>query len=99
VGAALSLWIFGASVIDATLVAFVAISLMVVCRVVAWSDILGNTAAWNTFVWFATLVNLADGLNKSGFVAWFGQHAAALLVGYSPLFVMVVLVAFFFLIH
>ncbi len=99
VGAALGLWIFGASVIDATLVAFVAISLMVVCRVVAWSDILGNTAAWNTFVWFATLVNLADGLNKSGFVAWFGQHAAALLVGYSPLFVMVVLVAFFFLIH
>ncbi len=96
---ALGLWIFGTSAIDATLVALVAVSLMVVCRVVAWSDILAHAAAWNTFVWFATLVNLADGLNRCGFVAWFSQQAAGGLVGYSPLLVMVVLVMFFFFIH
>ena len=96
---ALALWIFGGSMIDATLVALVAITLMVVCRVVSWDDILGNASAWNTLVWFATLINLADGLNKTGFVAWFGQHVGALLAGHSPLPVMVALVAFFFLIH
>ena len=29
--------------------------------------------AWNVLAWFATLVVLADGLNKVGFVGWFGQ--------------------------
>ncbi len=96
---ALGLWIFGGNLFDAALVALVAISLMVVCRVVSWDDILQNSSAWNTLVWFATMINLADGLNKTGFIAWFGRHAAALLVGHSPLLVLVALVAFFFLIH
>ncbi len=96
---ALGLWIFGGSRFDAALVAMMAISLMVVCRVVSWDDILGHRAAWNTLVWFATMINLADGLNKTGFIAWFGQHAAALLGGHSPSLVVVALVAFYFLIH
>jgi len=96
---ALSLWIFGAPFIDPTLVALVVISLMVVCRVVTWTDILGNAPAWNVLAWFATLVVLADGLNKIGFVGWFGKHAAVLLAGYPPVGVMMALVALFFLIH
>ncbi len=96
---ALGLWIFGGNVIDAALVALVAVSLMIVCRVVSWDDILNHAAAWNTLVWFATMINLADGLNKTGFITWFGQHAAALLAGHSPLLVLVALVAFFYLVH
>ena len=96
---ALGLWIFGGRLFDAALVALVAISLMVVVGVVSWEDILAHTSAWNTLVWFATMINLADGLNKTGFIAWFGQHAAALLAGHSPLPVLVGLVAFYFLIH
>jgi len=30
-------------------------------RVVQWNDIIGNKAAWNVLVWFATLVTLAGG--------------------------------------
>ena len=96
---ALGLWIFGGSLFDAALVALVAISLMVVCRVVSWDDILAHASAWNTLVWFATMINLADGLNKTGFIAWFGKNAAALLAGHSPMLVLVALVAFYFLIH
>lgn len=96
---ALGLWIFGGSVIDPTLAAFVAISLMLMCRVVSWEDILGNKSAWNVFAWFATLFVLAEGLNKVGFVAWFGRAAAGHLAGYSPTVVMMALVALFFLIH
>jgi len=96
---ALSLWIFGGSFIDATLVAITGVSLMLVCGVVTWDDITGNKPAWNVLAWFATLVVLADGLNRVGFVAWIGQGTAALLSGYPPLVVMTLLVAFFFLIH
>lgn len=96
---ALGLWIFGGNIFDAALVALVAISLMVVCRVVSWDDILAHASAWNTLVWFATMINLADGLNKTGFIAWFGKSAAALLAGHSPLLVLVALVAFFYFVH
>lgn len=47
----------------------------------------------------ATLINLADGLNRTGFVGWFGQRAAAVLAGHSTGLVLAALVAFFFLIH
>jgi L-tartrate/succinate antiporter len=96
---ALGLWAFGKNVMDATTVALVVISLMVVLGVVKWDDILSNRAAWNVLVWFATLVTLADGLNRVGFVSWFAKKAAAPLAGLPLLTVMVLLVVIFFVIH
>jgi L-tartrate/succinate antiporter len=96
---ALGLWIAGGSAIDATMVALVGISLMLIFAVVSWDDIVGNAAAWNVLVWFATLVVLADGLNKVGVVGWIGRGASAFLAGYSPIFVMTMLVVLFFLLH
>jgi L-tartrate/succinate antiporter len=96
---ALSLWILGGDWIDPTLVALAAICLMVVCRVVSWQDIVGHHSAWNVLAWFATMVVLAEGLNKVGFIGWLGKHAAVLLAGQSPLGVMLALVALFFFIH
>ncbi|HEX7488994.1 MAG TPA: DASS family sodium-coupled anion symporter [Anaeromyxobacteraceae bacterium] len=99
VAVALGLWIFGKSFIDPTVVALPVISGMVMTGIVKWDDIIGNKAAWNVLVWFATLVTLADGLNKVGFVGWFAKGAAGALSGIPPLAVMVVLVALFFLVH
>jgi len=96
---ALALWIFGSNWIDATTVALVVISLMVITGVVKWDDILSNKPAWNVLIWVATLITLADGLNKVGFVAWLANGAAALLTGWPPIVVMVVLVIIFFLVH
>ena len=96
---ALALWIFGGNLIDATTAAGFVISLMIITGTVTWDDILANKQAWNVLVWFATLVALADGLNKVGFVTWFAKSMAALLTGMSPLVVMVVLVVIFFIIH
>ena len=96
---ALGLWIAAGSVIDATMVALVGISLMLIFAVVSWDDIIGNTPAWNVLVWFATLVVLADGLNKVGVVDWIGRSASAVLAGHSPLFVMTMLVVLFFMLH
>ena len=96
---ALALWIFGGNFIDATTAAGFVISLMIITGTVTWDDILANKQAWNVLVWFATLVALADGLNKVGFVTWFAKSMAALLTGMSPIVVMVVLVVIFFIVH
>jgi L-tartrate/succinate antiporter len=96
---ALSLWIFGGKVVDATVVALTVISLMLVTGVVTWDDITANKAAWNTLAWFATLVALAGGLSKVGFVKWFADGVASSMTGYPPFTAMVVLVLVFFFTH
>jgi L-tartrate/succinate antiporter len=96
---ALALWIFAGAVINATTVAIAVICMMVIGRVVTWDDILSNKSAWNTLVWFATLVALADGLAKVGFVKWFAETIGAQMVGVSPMVAMLSLVAVFFFTH
>ncbi|HEX4944080.1 MAG TPA: anion permease [Usitatibacteraceae bacterium] len=96
---ALALWIFGGAYVNATTAALVVISLMLVTGVVTWDDITSNKAAWNTLAWFATLVALADGLNRVGFVKWFADGVASSMVGYSPYTAMIVLVLVFFFTH
>ncbi len=96
---ALGLWIFGGSVINATTVAIGVIALMVILRVVSWDDILSNKQAWNTLVWFATLVALADGLNRVGFVKWFAGTVGAQMGDFSPTMAMLILVLVFFFTH
>ena len=96
---ALILWIFGGRTINATTVALLVVSLMLVTRVFTWEDMLKDTPAWNTLAWFATLVALADGLNRVGFVKWFAESIAHQLGGVSPIAAMAILVAVFFLVH
>jgi L-tartrate/succinate antiporter len=97
--AALALWMFGRSAIDATAVALAVVVSMVLTGVVTWDDVLGHKPAWNVLVWFATLVTLADGLNRVGVVTWIAHAVAASLAGQSPIVVMLVLVALFFVVH
>jgi L-tartrate/succinate antiporter len=96
---ALILWIFGDKFINATTVALLVISLMLLSKVVTWDDVVKNSSAWNTLAWFATLVALADGLNKVGFVKWFAEAVAAHMSGFSPFTAMVVLVLVFYFTH
>jgi L-tartrate/succinate antiporter len=99
VGGALALWIFGDAFINTTTVALLVIGMMLVTRVITWADMMQHKDAWNTYAWFATLVALADGLNKVGFVTWVAKFVASHLVGISPIAVMAILVAFFFFVH
>lgn len=96
---ALALWILGRDFIDATMVALMVICLMLITGVIKWDDVLHNKAAWNVLVWFATLVTLAGGLSKVGFVSWFADSAAVFLDGFSPIVVMIALVVIFYFVH
>jgi L-tartrate/succinate antiporter len=96
---ALAMWIFAGDYVNATTVALVVISLMIVTGVVNWDDIIANKSAWNTLAWFATLVALADGLNRVGFVKWFADGIAGQMTGFSPFAAMIALVVVFYLTH
>jgi L-tartrate/succinate antiporter len=96
---ALALWIGGGDYVDPTTVALIVVSLMLLTRVFTWDEMLRYTAAWNTLAWFATLVTLADGLNRVGFVKWLAELIGHQIVGFSPMSAMVVLVAVFFFSH
>jgi L-tartrate/succinate antiporter len=96
---ALMLWIFGGDVISASLVGLVVICAMLLLGVLSWNDILSNKPAWNTFVWFATLVALAGGLSQVGFVGWFGNLVGARISHFDPLMAMLALTVIFYVLH
>jgi L-tartrate/succinate antiporter len=96
---ALVLWVGGSAFISATTVALVAISLMLITKVVTWSDITEDKRAWTTFAWLGALIALCDGLNRVGFVKWFADGIAPHMNGLSPRLAMVILLVIFFVAH
>ncbi len=92
-------WIFGGDYLDATLVALIALTLMVLTDVISWDDLLSHKQAWNVLFWFATLVTLADGLARVGFLKWFATTSAGAMAGYSPTTIVVMLLVLFFVVH
>lgn len=96
---ALLMWIFAAAWIEPAMAALLVVILMLWTGVLNWNDIISNKPAWNTFAWFATLVALADGLARVGFIAWLGKEGGQLLTGIDPQVAAVMLLIAFFLLH
>jgi L-tartrate/succinate antiporter len=96
---ALGLWIFADRWLNPTTAALVAFCLMLLTGVLSWRDVLGYTDAWRVLVWFATLVTLADGLHRVGFLAWFAGRMAADLSGVPATIRLLLFVAVFFAAH
>lgn len=96
---AILLWILGAPYINATTAALVVVSIMLLADVVTWDDVVSNREAWKTLTLLATLVTLADGLNRTGFVGWFAETIAQAMGGLSPNLTIVGLVGVYFFSH
>ncbi|WAE41937.1 anion permease [Staphylococcus pasteuri] len=97
---ALVLWMIGSFInLDATLTAFIALGLLLLTGVLTWKDVLNETGAWNTLVWFSVLVLMADQLNQLGFIPWLSKVIAQILHGLSWPIVIVLLILFFFYSH
>ena len=99
VSIALFFWIFGGRSVNATTVSLVVVVMMLLTKVFTWEDVLKYPAAWNTLTWLATLVALADGLNRVGFVSWFAESVAGQLGGVPAIAAMIILIAVFFFSH
>jgi L-tartrate/succinate antiporter len=96
---AITLWIFGTRFVEAATAALIVIGLMLMLRVITWNDMARNSAAWTTLVLLATLVTLAGGLSKTGFIPWFAHSVAAHVTGLSPTAAVVALVTVYFFSH
>ncbi len=97
--AALGMWVGGSKYMNATMVGIVAVCLLIILDVVKWEDVLKNQNAWNTLAWFATLISMASGLGRVGFVKWFADYSASYFSGSSVTIVMIGMVAVFYFAH
>ena len=61
--------LFGVKV-DATATTFLGLSLCLLTGILTWEDALKEKSAWDTIVWFAALVMMANFLNKLGLISW-----------------------------
>jgi len=97
---ALVLWMTGTITnIDATLTAFIALSLILLTGILSWDDILHETGAWNTFTWFSVLVMMAAQLNKLGFIPWLSKTIASSLHGMNWFLVLLLVCLAYFYSH
>ncbi|MBE3609452.1 anion permease [Campylobacter californiensis] len=81
---ALVLWATGSLTgLNATTVALLAVCVFVVFEVLSWDDVLAEKGGWDTLVWMGSLITLAGGLSKLGFVKWFAAYAAGAVGGIS----------------
>jgi len=80
----LALWVFGSALrVDSTAVALAGVALLLVTGVLTWDDLLREREAWNTMIWFATLVMMAGSLNELGLVPWFSAAVGSAFAGMS----------------
>ncbi|OOR87731.1 C4-dicarboxylate ABC transporter [Moraxella caviae] len=87
-GGMLLLWadvpamIFGSAwSFDATAVAFLGLSALILTGVLTWEDVLKEKSAWDTIVWFAALIMMATFLSKLGLISWFSGEIQSLVAG------------------
>src|ERR1700754_1115105 len=95
----ISLPLLGSNFINATMVVFVVISLMLLTGVIEFEDIVREKSAWEVFFYFTSLLTLSSGLNEIGFIKWVAEGFAKPLASVSPLMGMILLVTFFFWVH
>ena len=97
---ALLMWVFGKQIgVNGTTAALAVLCLLVLTDVISWDDVITNKAAFNVFIWFATLVTMASGLKKVGFLDWAAKIISNNLVGMESVTIVILLVVFFFLFH
>ncbi|SNS27498.1 DASS family sodium-coupled anion symporter [Pseudomonas segetis] len=84
---------------DATTVALLGLSILLVTGVLTWEDILKEKTAWDTITWFAALVMMASFLGKLGLIGWFSgviqQQIGSFGLGWVGVIALLVLVYFY----
>ncbi|KFN89296.1 anion permease [Tetragenococcus muriaticus] len=97
---AIVLWVSGQFIdLSAVTVALIAVSLLLLLKILEWNDITQEKGAWNTLIWFAILVMMAGQLNELGFIPWFSDAIASVVTGWSWIAIFAVLCLAFFYTH
>lgn len=78
------LWISGPKMgIKAPVATMIGLVILFLSGILKWKDVIEETSAWDTFVWFATLVTLSSFLNKFGLTTWFSEWVVTRVSGFE----------------
>ncbi len=97
-GLLLVLWIGGTFFyLDATVAALIGIAFLLLSGVLTWEEVIQEKSAWDTLIWFSTLVMMAGFLSQLGLIGAFSTKIAASLSGlpFAVAFVATVLIYFY----
>jgi L-tartrate/succinate antiporter len=96
---AIFLWVFASDYMHPTTVALMVVGLMLASRLLTLDDVVANHESWKALILLATLVTLAGGLNRTGFVSWFAEGIAGSIGALPPLATMAVLLTVYYFSH
>ena len=85
--------------LDSTAVAFLGLGVLLVSGVLTLGDIAKEGDVLATYIWFAALFTLSGQLNELGFMGYLGQRLAGALAGLAWVWVGLVLVVAYVLMH
>ena len=96
----LGLWVTsGLHGIDATVIALLGIAVLLLTRVLEWQDLTDETHAWEVFIWYGGLVQMAKSLGDTGIPKVFADSIAARTSGMNWLIALAVLLLVYFYAH
>lgn len=96
----LILWVLGGWIgMNATVAALLGLALMLLTNVLDWKEVTHEAQAWDTFIWFSTLIILATSLTKLGFTPWLSGQMVNLVTGMHWTFAFSLLALIYFYAH
>jgi DASS family divalent anion:Na+ symporter len=85
--------------IDATVIALIGISALLVSGVLEWRDLIDETHAWEVFIWYGGLVMMATALGETNIPKLFADAVGSMTGGMSWPVALAVLALVFFYAH
>ncbi len=85
--------------LDTAIVALAGIGVLLITRVIDWSDIMGERNAWSTFVWYGGLVNMATMIGETGLTKLFATRVGGFTSGMTWIAALAVIALVYFYSH
>lgn len=85
--------------LDPSVVALIGLVGLLVTNVLNWEDLIREKAAWEVFIWYGGLVNMAGALGETGITKIFAERAAGFTAGWQWSAALAVLLFVYFYSH
>lgn len=85
--------------IDATVIALFGIAVLLLTKVLEWQDLTDETHAWEVFIWYGGLVQMARSLGDTGIPKVFAESVASYTDGWNWVFALGFLLLVYFYAH
>lgn len=85
--------------IDYAIVALLGVAALLVTNTLSWEDLVSERSAWDVFIWYGGLVQLARLLGESGVTKWFANYTAGWITGWEWWAALGVILLIYFYVH